>query len=108
VCVGCGGLGVGGGGGGGGGVGGGCGGGGAKSTMVIWNSDACILRPVKCRVFTSFAIFTLHNRFEDISVLLFANIKLSNHKKFLCRKNIGNGGICPTLNPPPPKLRLCS
>ena len=84
------------------------GGGGAKSTMVIWNSDACILRPVKCRVFTSFAIFTLHNRFEDISVLLFANIKLSNHKKFLCRKNIGNGGICPTLNPPPPKLRLCS
>jgi len=59
------------------------GGGGAKLTLAIWNSDVSIQRPVRRRGFTSFALFTTHSRFENISVLLFVNIQLSNHKKIL-------------------------
>jgi hypothetical protein len=46
--------------------------------MGIWSSDATILRPVKRRVFISFAIFTPHIRFENISVFLLASLQLSN------------------------------
>lgn len=59
------------------------GGGGAKLTLAIWNSDVSIQRPVRRRGFTSFALFTTHNHFENISVLLFAIIQLTNNKKFL-------------------------
>jgi len=69
--------------------------------MVIRNSDASNLRPIKTGVFTFFSLYHQNNPFENISKFLFALFQLIGTKKNLNKKNIG-GAFVPLFHLPSP------